>query len=159
WHTLRAAFRPRAVEREMEAEFAEHLRAEVEDLIARGVPAEEARWRARKTMGPVAAIQEECRDTRGTAGLEQVKQDSGFAVRVLLKNRAFSLAALATMALAIGSTTAVFSLIDGVLIRPLPFTDPERLFYTPDPGMRGPLVVLRDGSRMADYAGWMATRS
>jgi predicted permease len=158
-HTLRAAFRPRAVEREMEAELAEHLQAEVEDLIARGVPAEEARRRARATMGPVAAIREECRDTRGTAGLEQIKQDSVFAVRVLVKNRVFSLAALATMALAIGSTTAVFSLIDGVLIRPLAFADPARLFYTDDAGMRGPYVALRDGSRLADYAGWMATRS
>src|SRR5262249_17750110 len=64
-----------------------------------------------------------------------------------------------TMALAIGSTTAVFSLIDGVLIRPLPFADPARLFYTSDPGMRGPYVALRDGSRLADYAGWMGTHS
>src|SRR5215510_10118664 len=103
-HALRAAFRPRAVEREMEAEFAEHLQAEVEDLMSHGVSAEEARRRARATMGPVAQLQEECRETYGTAGLEQVKQDSAFAVRVLVKNRAFSLAALATMALAIGST-------------------------------------------------------
>jgi predicted permease len=157
--TLRAAFRRRQVEREMEAEFAEHLASETEDLIARGVSPEEARRRARATMGPVALLQEEVRDTRGTAGLEQLKQDTIFGIRVILKNRAWAATALATMALAIGSTTAVFSLIDGVLIRPLPFADPARLYYTPDPGMRGPFVTLRDNSSLADYAGWLGTRS
>ena len=68
--------------------------------------------------------------------LEQIKQDARFGLRVLLKNRTFSSMALATMALAIGSTTAVFSLIDGVLIRPLPFADPDRLFDASDVGMR-----------------------
>jgi predicted permease len=158
-HTLRAAFRRREVEREMEAEFAEHLASETQDLIARGVPPEEARRQARATMGNIAFLQEEVRDTRGTAGLEQVKQDAVFGLRVLFKNRAFSVTALATMALAIGSTTAVFSLIDGVLIRPLPFGDPSRLFSTSDLQMRGPLATMRDNSRLADYAGYGLVRA
>jgi predicted permease len=158
-HTLRAAFRRRQVEREMEIEFAEHLASETEDLVAHGVSPEEARRRARATMGNVAFLEEECRDTRGTAGLEQLKQDTLFGLRVLLKNRAFSLTALATMALAIGSTTAVFSLIDGVLIRPLPFADPGRLYNASDLGMRGPFDVMRANSRLADYAAYLALRS
>ena len=157
--TLRAVFHRRAVEREMEDEFAEHLAAEAEDLIARGVPPEEARRRARKTMGPVAQIKEEVRDARGTAGLEELKQDAAFGLRVLLRNPAFTGTALVTMALAIGSTTAVFSLMDGVLLRPLRFADPARLFDASDFGMLGPFDTMRANSRTADYAAYLAPRA
>jgi predicted permease len=67
--------------------------------------------------------------------------------------------ALATMTLAIGSTTAVFSLIDGVLIRPLPFADPDRLFHANEVGMLGPFDTLRANSRLADYAGHLGVRA
>src|SRR5437667_7502662 len=139
----RAALRRPQVEREMEAELADHLESETEELIARGVPLSEARRRARETVGRVDAIKEECRDSRGTAGWEQLKQDIAFGLRLLLKNRTFSSMALATMALAIGATTAVFSLIDGVLIRPLPFAGPDRLFHADDVGMLGTFDTLR----------------
>src|SRR5262249_46337128 len=133
---FRAALRRPQVERELEAELADHLESEIEELIVRGVPPSEARRRARQTLGRVDSIKEECRESRGTAGWEQLKQDIAFGVRLLLKNRTFSSMALATMALGISSTTAVFSLIDGVLIRPLPFADPDRLFHASDVGMR-----------------------
>src|SRR5436190_6818566 len=106
--TLRAALRKPQVEREMEAELAEHLESETEDVIARGIPRAEARQRAAAGMGRLEAIKEECRHSRGAAGWEQFKQDASFSVRLLLKNRTFSAMALATMALGIGSTTAVF---------------------------------------------------
>ena len=157
-HTLRAALRPRAADRELDAEFADHLASEIADLIARGVPPDEARRRARATMGPVTQLAEEVRETRGTAGLEQLKQDAAFGVRVLFKNRAFTATALLTMALAIGSTTAVFSLIDGILIRPLPYAEPTRLFYTDSLQMRGPFTVVRDNSRLAEYAAYLGPR-
>lgn len=157
--TLRAALRRPQVEREMEAELAEHLECETRELIGRGVPATEARRRAAATMGRMDAIKEECRDSRGTAGWEQLKQDISFGVRLLLKNRTFSSMALATMTLGIGSTTAVFSLIDGVLIRPLPFTAPDRLFHADDVEMRGPFDTLRANSRLADYAAHLGVRA
>src|SRR5579864_4212469 len=91
--------------------------------------------------------------------LDQLKQDAAFGVRVLRKNRTFTAMALATMALAIGSTTAVFSLIDGVLIRPLPFADPDRLFDASDVGMRGPFDTVRANSRLADYAAYVGIRA
>src|SRR6266849_5435001 len=106
---IRAALRRPQVEREMEAELAEHLECETKELISLGVPATEARRRAAAAMGRLDAIKEECRDSRGTAGWEQLKQDISFGVRLLLKNRTFSCMALATMALGIGSTSAVFS--------------------------------------------------
>src|SRR5690349_11979919 len=136
---LRAALQPSAVEREMEEELAEHLESEIKELVARGVSPTEARKQAVATMGRMDAVKEECRDSRGTAGWEQLKQDISFGVRLLLKNRTVSGVALATMALGIGSTSAVFSLVDGVLIRPLPFPQPDRLFYADGVGMmRGP---------------------
>ena len=156
---LRAVLRRPQVEREMEAELAEHLECETKELIALGVPSTEARQRAAATMGRMDRIKEECRDSRGTAGWEQLKQDIFFGVRLLLKNRTFSSMALATMALGIGSTTAVFSLIDGVLIRPLPFTAPDRLFHADDVGMRGPFDTLCASSRLADYAAHLGVRA
>jgi putative ABC transport system permease protein len=151
WLTLRATLRKPQVEREMEDELAEHLESEVRELMAGGMAEPEARRRARATMGPVELIREECRDSRGTAAWEHLKQDAAFGLRLLAKNRMFSTIALITMALGIGSTTAVFSLIDGVFLRPLPFPEPDRLFAA-DAEMRGPFDILRANSRLADYA-------
>jgi predicted permease len=156
---LRAALRRSQVEREMGAELAGHIECETRELIARGVPPAEARRRAAATMGRIEAIKEECRDSRGTAGWEHLKQDIAFGLRLLLKDRTFTSMALATMALGIGSTTAVFSVIDGVFIRPLPFPAPERLFHARDVGMRGPFDTLRANSRMADYAAHLGVRA
>ncbi len=155
---LRAALRRAAVEGEMEAELADHLECETNELMALGVPPGEARRRAAATMGRLDLIKEECRDSRGTAGWEHLKQDISFGVRLLLKNRTYSVMALATIALGIGCTTAVFSLVDGVLIRPLPFPAPHRLFVA-DLGMRGPFDVLRANSRLADYAAHLGVRA
>jgi len=149
---LRAALRRPQVEREMEAELAEHLECETQELIGLGVPPAEARRRAAASMGRMDSIKEQCRDSRGTVAWEQLKQDISYGARLLAKNRSFSAMALATMALGIGSTTAVFSLVDAVLIRPLPFPAPQRLFFA-DVGMRGPFDILRTNSRLAGYAG------
>jgi len=156
--TGRAALRRPQVEREMDTELAEHLECEVRELRARGVPEAEARRRARATMGRLDSIKEECRDSRGTAGWESLKQDLAFGLRLLVKHRTFSSIALVTMALGIGSTTAVFSLIDGVFLRPLPFPEPERLYYAAAE-MRGPFDILRANSRLADYAAYLGVRS
>ena len=144
-------FRSR-VEREMEAELAAHLDAEARELTARGMDPVEARRRAAATMGRVDLIEEECRDSRGTAFWEHLKHDALFGVRLLFKNRTFSVMAIATTALAIGATTAVFSVVDGVLLRPLPFAAPDRLYHATDVDLRGHFDVLRANSRLADYA-------
>ncbi|HET8550343.1 MAG TPA: ABC transporter permease [Bryobacteraceae bacterium] len=155
----RAALRRPRLEREMEAELANHLARETEELIALGIPAAEARQRAAATMGRMDTIREACRDARGTTAWEELTRDAAFAVRLLLKNRTFSCMALATMALGIGSTTAVFSVVDALLIRPLPFPAPERLFHAGDVEMRGPFEVLRGNSRLADYAAHAGIRA
>ena len=140
------------VEREMEAELAAHLEAEVRDLISAGMSPAEARRLAAHTLGPAELIREECRDARGTAWWERLKQDLRFGARLFLRNRTFSAAALATLALAIGSTTAVFTVVDHVLLRPLPFPSPDRLYSAVDVNLRGHFDVLRSNSQLADYA-------
>jgi len=155
----RAVWRKSQVEQEMDAELAEYLESETDELIARGVPPVEARRRAAATLGRMDLIREECRDARGAAGWEQLTQDTAFGLRLLRKNRTFSLMALAAMTLGIGSTTAVFSLIDGVLLRPLKFPAPDRLFSADDVGMRGPFDTMRANSRLADYAAHLGVRA
>jgi len=156
---LRAVFRRGELERQMETELAEHIESETADLMARGLSRAEAHKRAIATMGRVDAIKEECRDSRGVSGWEHWKQDISFGVRLLSRNRTFSCLALAMIALGIGSTTAVFSLIDGILIRPLPYPDPDRLFHVRYVDMRGPFAVLRANSQRADYAGHLGVRA
>ena len=78
----RAVLRRSRVEHEMDAELAGHLESEAHELMAHGVPPAEARRRAAATMGRMDTIKEECRDSRGTAGWEQLKQDTGFGVRL-----------------------------------------------------------------------------
>ena len=147
------------VEREMEIELAAHIEAEVTDLMRRGMDQAEARRVAVHTMGHMGLLREECRDARGTAGWERLKQDVVFGLRLFLKSRAFTVAALATLAIAIGSTTAVFTVVDRVLLRPLPYSAPDRLYYAVDVSVRGHFDTLRSNSKLADYAADLGMRT
>jgi putative ABC transport system permease protein len=147
------------VEREMEAELAAHLEAEAQLLMSKGMDPVEARRVAANTLGHVERIREECRDSRGTAWWERLKQDVVFGLRLFVKNRAFTVAALATLALAIGSTTAVFSVVDHVLLRPLPFPASDRLYYAVDVSVRGHFDTLQSNSKLADYAADLGIRA
>src|SRR5262245_36760727 len=121
---MRAIFWRSRVEREMDAELASHLEAETRALVRSGMDPAQARSVAVNTMGHMALLREQCRDARGTAWSDRLRQDLTFAIRLFLKNRTFTFTALVTLALAIGSTTAVFTLLDHVLLRPLPFAAP-----------------------------------
>jgi predicted permease len=149
---LRAVVVRGRVEREMEAELAQNLEAEIADRIGRGVPPAQAHREAALEFGRLEAIKEDCRDARGVGPWERFRQDARYTLRLLARNRTFSLMALVTLALAIGPTTAVFSLIDGILLRPLQFPAPERLFHAKDVDLTGPFDTLRSHSRQAEYA-------
>lgn len=155
---LRAITRRECVERELDEEMADHLESETEELISRGLPAAEANSRARETMGRMAAIRDECRDARGVNWWEDLRRDAGFALRLLTRRKTFSVTVMVTMALGIGSTSAVFSVVDSVLLRPLPYPEPQRLISVDGLGMRGPFEILRAGSKAADYAAWEGGR-
>jgi len=111
----------------MDAEFRFHVEAYAEDLVRSGVPRPEAMRRARLEFGGIDRAKEECRDARGVNHLETLIQDLRFGARVLRKSRVFTAVAVITLALGIGASTAVFSIVDAVLLRALPYKSAERL--------------------------------
>lgn len=124
---LRTLFARDAVERSLAKELRFHLEAEIDEHRANGHSYEVARSMALKRLGGMTQIQEECRDTRRTTTLETTLQDLKYAVRTLLRTPAFTWVIILTLALSIGATTAIVSVVEGVLLRPLAFRDPARL--------------------------------
>jgi putative ABC transport system permease protein len=125
---LRALFRKRQVEREMDEELRDYLDAAAKDKMRSGMNREEATRAARVEMGSVDAVKEEIRSVGWESTLETIWQDLRFGLRVLRRNPGFTAVAALTLALGIGGTAVVFSLLDAVLLRPLPYPHSERLF-------------------------------
>jgi putative ABC transport system permease protein len=122
-----AIFRRSRLENDMDEELGFHIETYAEDLMRKGVSREEALRRARVEFGGVERTKEECRDARGMSLIESVIQDLHFGLRVLRKNPAFTAVAVLTLGLGIGATTAIFCIVNTVLLKPLAVEEPSRL--------------------------------
>ena len=116
-------------ERELAEEIESHLQMHADDRRRAGLSAEDARREARISLGGIEPTKESCRDRRGVPGLDVLGRDLRFGARLLRRNPAFSTIALLTLALGIGANTAIFSLVNAWILKPLPYPEPDRLVY------------------------------
>ncbi len=124
---IRSIFRRNRVEEELDAEMRDHLERQIQLHVSAGLSPTDARNAALQEFGNIALIEEQCRDMRRVNWIEDIIRDFMYALRSMRRTPGFTAAALLTLALGIGANTAIFGVIDSILIRPLPYPHAEDL--------------------------------
>jgi len=141
-HWLLRLFRKEKSEYQLDAELRFHLERQISDYIASGMSSEEARRRAHLDFGGLESIKQQSRDARRGNWLDILRQDVNFGLRMLRKNAGFTTVAILTLAFGIGATSAVFSIVDSALLRPLPYHDSARLVWVTDENPREHMTTV-----------------
>jgi predicted permease len=140
------------LERELDAELSSHLQLHVDDNLHRGLSPGEARRQALLQLGGLEQTKEAIRDQRSLPLFEALFHDLRYAYRMLRKYPTFTLVSVLTLALGIGANTAIFSLVDCILLRPLPFPQPQNVVSLTGTYPKGAFVALRDQVKSLDVA-------
>lgn len=139
-------------EKDIEEELQSHIQMAIRDRMERGETAEQAKYAVLREFGNVSLIKEVTRDMWGWRSLEQLAQDMRFGLRMLGKRPGFTVVAIITLALGIGANTAIFSVVNTVLLHPLPYQDPDRLVMVWEDDTKG--GYPRDTPAAANFIDW-----
>jgi putative ABC transport system permease protein len=147
---LTALLTARRLERELEGEVIAHLELAERDGIAAGLSPEEARWAARRSFGNADLMKEVHRDERSVRWIDTFLRDVRYGVLLLVRDPGFSAVAIGVLAIGIGANAAMFSLVDGLLLKPLPYPDPDRIVRV----MEMPSPTARNGITTLNFLDW-----